>query len=99
MNNLNIIYTERIATCIPYRPSRSSAILIIITYEKIIFLDNVKRDKHLLEVNYEELLNIMGKNDKLKMTLSINQSKLSETDRIRGGLIKRVLTKKIGQNV
>lgn len=59
-------------------PSISAEILLIVTYEMIIFVDNNKRENTLLEIKHEDLLYVMGKNDVLKLAFQLNQSALSK---------------------
>ena len=42
-------------------------LLMVITYETILFLENGKRDNVMLEIKHEELLYVMGKRDILKI--------------------------------
>ena len=55
-----------------YLPSVSAEILLIVNYEMIMFVDNNKREKTLLEVKHEDLLYVMGKGDLLKIGLQLN---------------------------
>ena len=53
-------------------PGIQSEILLIVTYESILFVDNAHREKPLLEVKLDELLYIMGKGDQLKIAFQLN---------------------------
>ena len=44
-------------------PGVQTELLIIIKYESILFVENSKRDKVILEVKHEDLLYVMGKNN------------------------------------
>jgi len=59
-------------------PGIQSEILLVITYECVIFVDNAKREKPLLEIKHEDLLYVMGKRDILKIAFQMNQSVLSK---------------------
>lgn len=48
-------------------PSITAEILLIVTYEMLIFVDNNKRENTLLEIKHEDLLYVMGKSDVLKL--------------------------------
>ena len=59
-------------------PGIQSEILLIVTYEMIIFVDNAKRDQPILEIKHEDLLYVMGKKDILKIAFQMNQNLLSK---------------------
>ena len=48
-------------------PGIQTEILLVVTYEQVIFVDNLKRDKPILEIKLEDLLYVMGKDDTLKI--------------------------------
>ena len=48
-------------------PGVHTEILLVITYEQVIFLDGTKRDKPILEIKLEDLLYVMGKGETLKI--------------------------------
>ncbi len=52
-------------------PSQSQEILMVVTYEQIIFMDNNSRDRTILEIKYDDLLYVMGKNDLLKISFQV----------------------------
>lgn len=59
-------------------PGMQTELLLIVTYEQIIFVENAKRDKAILEIKLEDLLYVMGKNDNLKIGFQLNQNILNK---------------------
>ena len=57
-------------------PLIQTEILVIVTYETILFLENGKRDNVILEIKHEELLYVMGKRDILKIGFQTNNDQL-----------------------
>ena len=53
-------------------PAMQTELLLVITYETIIFVENGKRDQVLLEIKHEDLLYVMGKRDTLKIGFQTN---------------------------
>ena len=53
-------------------PLIQTELLMVITYETILFLENGKRDNVMLEIKHEELLYVMGKRDILKIGFQTN---------------------------
>ena len=53
-------------------PAMQTELLLVITYETIIFAENGKRDQVLLEIKHEDLLYVMGKKDTLKIGFQTN---------------------------
>lgn len=56
-----------------YFGNLTSEILLIVKYNSILFLENRKRDKVLLEIKHTDLLYIMGKDDQLKIGLILSK--------------------------
>ena len=57
-------------------PLIQTELLMVITYETILFLENGKRDNVMLEIKHEELLYVMGKRDILKIGFQTNNDQL-----------------------
>lgn len=55
-------------------PQFQQEILMVVTYEQIIFMDNSERNQIILEIKHEDLLYMMGKKDQLKIAFQINSS-------------------------
>ena len=53
-------------------PQIQTELLLVVSYETIIFLENGKRDSILLEIKHEDLLYVMGKKDTLKIGFQTN---------------------------
>ena len=51
--------------------TQTELILFVCTYNSLLMLDNKARDKVILRVKYSEILYIMGKNDRLKISMTI----------------------------
>ena len=53
-------------------PGVQNDLLLVVKYEQLIFLDNQKRDRSILEVKLEDLLYVMGKGDELKIGFQLS---------------------------
>ena len=53
-------------------PIVTSEMIMLVSYESLLFIDNLKRDKIMLEVKLIDIISIMGKKDSLRLVFSIN---------------------------
>ena len=67
-------------------PGVQTELLMVVNYEQVIFVENAKRDKSILEIKHEDLLYVMGKNDHLKIGFQMHQSNLN---RDKGNIFKQ----------
>ena len=59
-------------------PIHSKELLLVVTYEKLFFLDNEMREKPILEIKLENILYVMGKSDVLKIGFQLNANLLTK---------------------
>jgi len=66
---------ERVKNFDDFFKFSSKDLLVVCTYSQLLFLDNRNREKVLLRVKYSDIIYVMGKENRLKISMIINKQK------------------------